>query len=221
MEIPILFESHHLLAIDKPCGLVVERDPYGYPSVEEWARGQYPFAGIVHRLDRPVSGLLLIAKKKSALKALNRQFEARTVEKTYLAIVEKALPLSEGSLEHWLARDRKGQKALVAEQGAKGAFLCQLEYKVLETLPSGLSLLEIRPLTGKFHQIRAQLAASGCPILGDEKYGAALPYRPDGIGLHAWKLSFMEPQEGRPLSLVAPVPGYAVWREFPYFAGNF
>ena len=219
MDLPILFETPHLSVINKPNGLLVERDRHGYPSVEEWAQERWPFVGIVHRLDRPVSGVLLLARKKSALKDLNRQFEARTVGKTYLAIVENPLPHLEGILEHWLVKDQKGKRSMVAEPGAKGAFFCSLGFRTLQALPSGLTLLEIKPHSGKFHQIRVQLAASGCPIAGDEKYGASLPYQPDGIALHAWQLLFNEPPEGKPLLVKAPCPEHSLWRRFDYLHG--
>ena len=196
----VLFETAQLLVVHKPCGLVVERDPHGYASVEEWAfrylsgkTRKPPFVGIVHRLDRPVSGVLLIAKKKSALKALNRQFEVRSVEKTYLAVVEKAPEKPQGELKHWIVKDPKNKRAHIVQEGAKDASPAQLTYKLLETRPDGTALLEVHPLTGKYHQIRVQLAAIGCPIIGDEKYGATRAYHPDCIALQAWKLKFRDP----------------------------
>lgn len=218
MEIPILYESPQLLAVNKPNGLPVERDPHGYSSVEAWAAGIWPFVGIVHRLDRPVSGVLLLARKKSALKDLNRQFEARTVKKIYLAIVEKAPPLPEGMLEHWMIKDQKGKRAQISAADAKGAYQCRLTYRLLQSLPDGRSLLEVRPQTGKFHQIRVQLSAMGCPIAGDEKYGSGTTYMPDGIALHAWQLKVADPVEGQALELKAPCPEHALWREFDYLA---
>lgn len=220
MEIPLLFESPHFLAISKPNGLVVERDPHGYPSVEDWAGKLWPFVGIVHRLDRPVSGVLLLAKKKSALRNLNRQFEARTVVKIYLAITEHTPSSPEGLLEHWLIKDQKGKKALLAEPSGQGAFQCNLNYRVLQTTPSGLSLLEIHPQSGKFHQIRAQLSAAGWPIVGDEKYGAKLPYLPNGIALHAWQLHFADPANGASIQLKAPCPAHSLWTDFDYLSAH-
>lgn len=210
----ILFETPQLAALNKPCGLVVERDPHGYPSVEEWAAGRWPFAGIVHRLDRPVSGLLIIAKKRSALKNLNRQFEARTVEKVYLAIVEAPPPSPSGTLEHWIGKDQKNKRAVVMPADAPGAFPARLDYLLLGASGDGLSLLEVRPHSGKFHQIRVQLSAVGCPIAGDEKYGAARSYMPEGIALHAWKLRLEDPASGEPLSLEAPRPDHPFWKNF-------
>ena len=209
--VPVLYESPHLLAIDKPGGLVVERDPHGYPSVEEWALEylattvKNPYVGIVHRLDRPVSGVLLIAKKKSVLRELNRQFEQRSVEKIYLAVVERVPDETFGTLEHWIGKDQKEKRAIVKPAPTAGAFACKLEYELRKTLPNGRALLEVRPHTGKFHQIRVQLAAVGCPIVGDEKYGATSSFKPDAIALHAWKLGFTDPVSGEWIWVEAPV----------------
>lgn len=204
MTTSILYDTPSLFAIDKPCGVVVERDPHGYPSVEEWAQGLLPWVGIVHRLDRAVSGVLLLAKKKSALRELNRQFEERTVEKIYLALVERAPEAPRAVLEHWLGKDQKNKRALVSRAGAKGAFECRLEYELRETFPDGSALLEVRPHTGKFHQIRAQLSAIGCPIVGDEKYGAGRVFAPNCIALHAWRLGFDDPATGARVVVTAP-----------------
>jgi len=200
-DIPILLETPQLLVLNKPAGLAVERQWHGYPSVEDWALNylsrttRKPFVGIVHRLDRPVSGVLLLAKKRAALKDLNLQFAERRVEKVYRAIVAGCPAAKSGTLEHWLVKDAEQKRAIVAKRGAAGAALCELKYEVLED-QAGNALLEIRPLQGKFHQIRAQLSAAGMPILGDEKYGSTLPYRPGAIALQAWSLRFREPAEG-------------------------
>lgn len=208
-DIPILLETAQLLVVNKPAGLVVERLPQGYPSVEEWALGylgalaRKPFIGIVHRLDRPVSGVLLLAKKPAALKELNRQFAGRQVEKIYRAIVERPPVAKAGTLTHWLSKDPAAKRAVVSKTGAAGAVLCELKYKVMGEAQGGTQL-EIRPMQGKFHQIRAQLAAAGMPILGDEKYGATLPYRPGAIALHAWSLRFRNPADGAWVTVIAP-----------------
>ncbi|MBK7409231.1 MAG: RNA pseudouridine synthase [Saprospirales bacterium] len=150
--------------------------------------------------------MLLIAKKKSALQELNRQFEARSVEKIYLAMVENPPAESSGMLAHWVGKDQKEKRAMVQPANSPGAFLCQLDYQVQKTLPNGHTLLEVRPHTGKFHQIRIQLATMGCPIVGDEKYGATSAFVPNGIALHAWKLSFTDPLSGERLWVEAPSP---------------
>lgn len=203
----ILYESSWLLAIDKPAGLLVEKSPY-YPSVEVWAeeyiaqQTQKPFVGIVHRLDRPVSGVLLLAKKKAALKDLNAQFSQHQIQKIYLALVEALPPKPADVLVHWLKKDLKNKKALVFNKPTKDAVECRLDYHLREKI-GPYQLLEIHLHTGKFHQIRAQLAAIGCPIIGDEKYGATIPYQPESIALHAWKLTTYDLLTQLPLTMEA------------------
>jgi 23S rRNA pseudouridine1911/1915/1917 synthase len=198
----ILLETPQLLVVNKPAGMAVERQQHGYPSVEEWA-WQYlsaatkkPFVGIVHRLDRPVSGVLLLAKKRAALKDLNLQFAERRTEKIYRAIVQQAPPNAAGTLVHWLARNAEGKQAIVVAEGTVGAARCELKYSVLEEVAQGC-LLEIKPIQGRFHQIRAQLAAAGMPIIGDVKYGSAIPFLPEAIALHAHSLRFRDPADGQ------------------------
>ncbi len=208
MDIPVLRETTHWLAIDKPAGLITERNPWEASAesivFEHLHRGRRPpFLGIVHRLDRVTSGVLLMAKKPSALKALNRQFAERRVRKTYLAVVEQAPAEQEGELIHWLLKSQQEKRALVYEQEQPGSVRCSLRYRLLED-----NLLEVQPATGKFHQIRAQLAAIGCPIIGDQTYGASQAYLPNAIMLHAWKLEFTDPQSEESICLEAPLP----WR---------
>jgi 23S rRNA pseudouridine1911/1915/1917 synthase len=198
----ILLETPQLLVVHKPAGMAVERQLHGYPSVEDWAwqylsaASKKPFVGIVHRLDRPVSGVLLLAKKRAALKDLNLQFAERRTEKIYRAIVQQAPQNAAGTLVHWLARNAEGKQAIVVAEGAVGAARCELKYSVLEELAQGF-LLEIKPIQGRFHQIRAQLAAAGMPIIGDAKYGSTIPYLPEAIALHAHSLRFRDPADGQ------------------------
>lgn len=212
MVLNVLYESKWVLAIHKPAGLPVEKSPY-YPSAEAWAE-QYllqqtpkPFIGIVHRLDRSVSGVLLLAKKKAALKDLNEQFANRQILKQYLAVVEYEPQQPAATLQHWLKKDLKNKKALIFNEPAKDAVVCELKYSVSAPISNGY-LIEIELLTGKFHQIRAQFAAIGCPILGDTKYGATHSYQPESIALHAWKLRFRDPFSGETQTVEAPAPFY-------------
>ncbi|MFN7115815.1 MAG: RluA family pseudouridine synthase [Saprospiraceae bacterium] len=210
MEIDILYESTWLLAVNKPAGVLVEKSPY-YPSVETWAenyvaqQSKKPFVGIVHRLDRPVSGVLLLAKKKAALKDLNEQFRLRTIQKTYLALVENEPPTPSGALLHWLKKDIINKKAIIYNNAVKQSEECRLDYNIIEK-KGAFYLLQITLHTGKFHQIRAQLAAIGCPIVGDEKYGAAHFYKNDAIALHANRLIFKDPLTAQPVIVEAPAP---------------
>jgi 23S rRNA pseudouridine1911/1915/1917 synthase len=206
LELPIIRETAHWLAIDKPAGLITERNPWEASAealvFDYLQRGRRPpFLGIVHRLDRVTSGVLLLAKKKSALRELNRQFAERQVQKTYLAMVEQLPAHAEGELTHWLVKSQAEKRALVYAQEQPGSLRCSLHYRCL----SG-NLLEVRPATGTFHQIRAQLAAIGCPIAGDQLYGASQVYRPRAIMLHAWRLQFTDPSSGQAVALEAPPP---------------
>ncbi len=199
----IIKETPQYLAINKPAGLIVEKNPYESPTIEEMAleylQSSKPnaYLGIIHRLDRVTSGVLILAKKKSALKAFNEQFSRRQVQKTYLALVENSPSKMKATLTHWLEKDFKNKRAIIHNNPSKNAVKCQLRYRLLQE-HSKRYVLEIQPLTGKFHQIRGQLAAIGCPIVGDEKYGA--DFNPNfgkiKIGLHAHKLKFRDTTSG-------------------------
>ncbi len=191
--------------------MLVELNPFG-ESVESLV-AQYlsqtskkPFVGIAHRIDRVTSGLVLVAKKKSTLKWLNEQFSTRQIQKTYLAATEKTPPTPQGKLKHWLEKDLLHKRAITWDQPGKSRQESLLEYRFLRQLYGQNALLEIQPLAGRFHQIRAQLGAIGCPIIGDEKYGAKTVYQPDGIQLHAWKLRFRPAPDEPVQALEAPAP---------------
>ena len=211
----ILHETSHWIAVDKPGGLIVERNPFESPTVEELVLAHLsqaranPFIGIVHRLDRVTSGVLLVAKKKSALKNLNEQFRLRQVQKTYLALVEAKPPAEEGELIHWLEKDQQEKRAQVVDTASGQGSECTLSYRQLWVDDNGRALLEVSPITGKYHQIRAQLAAIGCPIVGDLHYGAAEAYQPNQIMLHAWKLAFFDPAKKRQVEVEAAAPEWA------------
>lgn len=216
----ILFEDYYLLAIHKPAGLSSERGSSAHPSAETDALLYFtqqlqrassskrlkatPYLRAVHRIDRPTSGVLLFAKTKMALTELMAQFEQRTVQKIYHAWVERPPASPEGSLRNWLAKDESGKKALVKEREGRGTQNAELSYRTLETDKTG-ALLEITPATGRFHQIRAQLAHIGCPIAGDVLYGAK-PWNPNEIKLHAHRLQFRHPKSGEPVTIECPAP---------------
>lgn len=199
MQIPILLETKQYLVLDKPHGLNVERLPQGFPSVEEWVTAyqlqkgiRKPYTGIVHRLDRPVGGLLIVALKKMALKDLNEQFRLQEVQKHYLARVQGRPPATDGELRHWIEKDQLNKKAIAHHKPTKQSVESMLHYKVL-AFEGQTSLLEIKPASGKFHQIRVQLASIGCPIVGDIKYGARVGFQAEGIALQAYRFAFTDP----------------------------
>lgn len=216
----ILFEDYYLLAINKPAGLSSESGQERHPSAEQeallyfaqqlqknssstWVK-RTPYLRAVHRLDRASSGVLVFAKTKQALTALMEQFEQRSVEKIYLAMVEKQPPAPSGHLQNWLVKDDSGRKALISEKQVRNSQQCILDYVVLSGAQKSF-LLEVHPKTGRFHQIRAQLAHIGCAIVGDVLYGGK-PWREHEIKLHAKGLTFKHPKTGEVMTLEAALP---------------
>ena len=196
--LPILHTGRNYVAVAKPAGITVEAYQ-DHDTVEARAWGQFrrprspkrPFVGIVHRLDRPVSGVLLLARNKSTLRELNRIFASGQVTKSYLARTRVPLPGQEGRLTDWLVKDNLARRARVGSRGVEGAKSSELTYKLLGHDEGGFTY-EIQPITGRYHQIRVQLAAAGAPIVGDDKYGSTTPYLDNQIMLHARSLSFPE-----------------------------
>lgn len=214
MDLEIIFENNDYLVVNKPARLITEVNPFESPTVESLVfdylarTKKKPYVGVVHRLDRVTSGVMVFAKKKSILKKLNTLFQEKQVQKTYWAITQRLPESSSGTLEHFLFKDQKNKKAVIFPGKKKDAKPCKLDYQLLIE-SNGLFLLEVKPLTGRFHQIRAQLAFVGCPIIGDEKYGSTRELKRLSIGLHARKLSFPDLEKGRSeVSYTAQVPDY-------------
>ena len=213
----IIFESTALIVINKESGVISEQNPFEALSAESQVRhylGQGlkpPFVGVAHRLDRVTSGLLIFAKKKSTLKQLNQWFADRKIQKTYLAITATPPKPAKGILEHYLFTDKAAKKALVYDHPKGGTKPARLHYRTLEMNEYG-ALLEVKPSTGRFHQIRAQLSHIGCPILGDEKYGGS-PLIPNSIALHAWKIKLPEALNESPIEFET-LPGSEIWASF-------
>lgn len=213
----ILAETKSWLAVNKPAGISVECQPGVSDTLEDLIlsylqeKNNRPFLGIVHRLDRLTSGVLLFAKKKSTLSSLNAQFRAGTTKKIYLARTVHAPQNTQGTLRHWLLKDQLGKKALILPYQHKDAAEVILKYTVKPLKDHGY-LWEIQLLSGKFHQIRAQLAAIGCPILGDILYGGIPVTEHAAIALHAWKLTFQNPENGETIPLIAPLPTHVFWQ---------
>ncbi len=216
----ILFEDYYLLVVEKPAGLSTESGGAKHPSAEQEALLYFtqslmknttskrlkvtPFLRAAHRLDRPASGILLLAKTKTALTNVMAQFENRTVQKTYLATTERSPALPSAELRHWLRKDESGKQAIITEQQVRSSQLATLTYRTQVRVGSG-ALLEVQPSTGRFHQIRAQLAHIGCPIVGDLAYGGHI-WQPDRIKLHAHRLALLHPKTGEPLVFESPQP---------------
>ncbi len=224
----ILYEDNHIIAVNKAPGEIVQGDKTGdkplSEMLKEYIKVKYNkpgevFLGVPHRLDRPTSGVVLFARTSKALYRLNEMFKDKSlgsnemsnvncqlsIKKTYWAIVQGAPKLPEGHLEHYLTRNELQNKSYIARLGAKDAKQAILNYRTLAT-GDHYTLLEVELLTGRHHQIRCQLAAIGCPIKGDLKYGARRS-NPDGsISLHARQITFVHPVRKEPLTIVAPVP---------------
>ena len=206
----ILHQAPGYVVIDKPAGIAVEKN-FNNDTVEARAQVQWrrprstklPFVGIVHRLDRPVSGCLIVARNKSTLRLLNKAFEEKKVDKSYLARTAAPLPAEKGSLKHYLARDRMGRRAVASKRPLAGAKESLLHYKLVGRADEDY-LYEIRPITGRFHQIRIQLATAGAPIIGDVAYGSERAYLPNCICLRAIRLGFTDPASGEQTTIDAP-----------------
>ena len=211
----ILYEDNHLIAVNKAPGEIVQGDKTGdqplSDTLKEYIKLKYNkpgevFLGVPHRLDRPTSGVVLFARTSKALVRLNEMFKNHdAMRKTYWAIVQGAPKQPEARLENYLVRNEQQNKSYIAKPGAKDAKLAVLTYRTL-TKGDHYSLLEVELLTGRHHQIRCQLAAIGCPIKGDLKYGAKRS-NPDGsISLHARQITFVHPVRKEQVTITAPVP---------------
>lgn len=215
----IIKETPYWIAVNKPTGVIVEKNPYesltmeGQVSAHLQQKTKQPFVGVVHRLDKATSGVLIFAKKRSALKKLNRQFEERSVQKIYWALVDGELPSNTGQLDHWLVKDAKTKRANIVEETVKEAKKASLLYKVLAE-KGDITLVEITLLTGRYHQIRAQFAAIACPIIGDLKYRQEGDEYAKEIALHARELTIRDPQRENERNLKAPLPAQAWWDPF-------
>lgn len=217
----VLYEDNHIIAVNKTCNEIVQGDKTGDTPLSEvvkaYIKEKYNkpgevFLGVAHRLDRPTSGVVLFARTSKALTRLNEMFKSHEqIKKTYWAIVQGAPKVPEARLENYLVRNESQNKSYIAKLGAKDAKLAVLTYKTL-VLGDHYTLLEVNLETGRHHQIRCQLAAIGCPIKGDLKYGAKRSNTDGGISLHARQIEFIHPVSKQHICITAPVPDDALWR---------
>lgn len=216
----VLYEDNHILIVNKSPGEIVQGDKTGdTPLVETlkvWLKNKYAkpgnvFCGVVHRLDRPVGGLVIFAKTSKALARLNDMFRNGEVKKTYWAITRNTPPKTENTLTHYITTTERNNKSYVSAIEKKGSQKAVLTYRHIAS-SDRYHLLEVNLLTGRKHQIRVQLSAIGCPIKGDLKYGDKRS-NPDGsISLLSHRIEFIHPVSGKKIDITAPVPNDNLWK---------
>lgn len=219
----VLYEDNHIIIVNKTASEIVQGDKTGDTPlseiVKQYLKEKYQkpgnvFIGVTHRLDRPVSGLVVFAKTSKALGRLNEMFRVGEVKKTYWAIVKNMPPEPEGELVHYLVRNEKQNKSYAYDSEKPGSKKAILHYRLIGR-SDNYCLLEVDLKTGRHHQIRCQLAKMGCPIRGDLKYGFPRS-NPDGsICLHARRVRFVHPVSKEIIEVVAPVPDSNLWHAFP------
>ena len=221
----ILYEDNHLLIVNKLPSEIVQGDKTGdiclLDDVKEYIKVKYNkpgnvFAGLVHRIDRPVSGVVLFAKTSKALSRMTEKVKDRDFHKTYLALVKNHPPKEADVLEDYIVKNEKMNKSFVTTSANKEAKLARLSYRVIGR-SDNFYLLEIELFTGRHHQIRCQLANIGCPIKGDLKYGYPRSNPDASICLHAYRISFEHPTLKTPIEVVAPLPETMPWPAFEEF----
>lgn len=222
MQLQILYEDNHIIAVNKRSSDIVQGDKTGDTPlsdfVKQYIKEKYNkpgdvFVGTVHRIDRPVSGIVLFAKTSKALARLNQMFQTKEIQKTYWAIVKNKPPLEKGNLVHYLKKNEAKNMSKAFEKETSGALRSELNYEIIAHSDTYF-LLEINPLTGRHHQIRIQLSTMGCPIKGDLKYGFDRSNKDASIHLHARKIEFIHPVKKEPLIITAPVPNEQLWKVF-------
>jgi 23S rRNA pseudouridine1911/1915/1917 synthase len=218
----VLYEDNHLLIVNKSPGIPSQGDSSGDLSLielcknylkEKYKKPGAVFLGLVHRLDRPVGGVVVLARTSKALTRMTALFRNKETQKIYWAIVKAKPNPPEGTLRHWLLKDEKKNRTTAFKKETPAAQYAELDYRVIAS-EEGLWLVEVKPLTGRPHQIRVQLASIGCPIKGDIKYGDDEPNEDASICLHARQLSFQHPVQKVPLTVKAPLPRMGLWKYF-------
>lgn len=218
-DFEVLYTDNHLIAVNKSSGQIVQGDKTGDAPLSElvadylsktFNKPGAAFIGVIHRIDRPVSGVVLFARTGKGLARLNEQFRERKVSKTYWALVEGTPSEDAGVLVHYLSKNEEKNQSRALLQARDGFLRCELSYKVIRKLDR-YTLLEVNPITGRHHQIRVQLSAEGWPIKGDVKYGARRGNPDRSICLHARSLTFLQPVSGESVTVSAKLPGTEAW----------
>ena len=218
-NLQVLFEDNHLIIVNKRAGDIVQGDKTGDKPLsevvksflkEKYNKSGNVYLGVVHRLDRPTTGIVVFSKTSKALPRLNKLFADKEAKKTYWALVKSAPPKEQDTLINWLKKNPKNNKSTAYSSEVHGSKKAILHYKLIKALDN-YYLLEIELETGRHHQIRSQLASIGCPIKGDLKYGFDRSNPDASISLHARKLEFKHPVKKEKLSIVAPLPQDSLW----------
>jgi len=225
----LIYEDNHIIAINKTGNELVQGDKTGDTplsvEVKAYIKSKYNkpgevYLGVTHRLDRPTSGVVLFARTSKALTRLNKMFKEKdAIKKTYWAVVDQKPEKTEGTLHHWLVRNTQQNKSYASSDEKPNSQEAWLSYQLLASSDK-YHLLEIDLLTGRHHQIRAQLAAIGCKIKGDMKYGFPRSNPDGGIHLHARKIEFIHPVSKEQIAITAPVPDDALWKFFENSVGK-
>ncbi|MBP6373972.1 MAG: RluA family pseudouridine synthase [Flavobacterium sp.] len=218
-NLQVIHEDNHLIIVNKRVGDIVQGDKTGDVPLSEVVKAyikhkyQKPgavFLGVVHRLDRPTSGIVVFAKTSKALARLNELFSSRQTQKTYWAVVKNEPPKPADTLQHYISRNEKNNTSKAHTKEVPNSKMALLDYQIIQKL-NAYYALEIQLHTGRHHQIRAQLAAIGCPIKGDLKYGFDRSNPDGGIHLHARKLVFTHPVSKEMIDITAPTPPDVIW----------
>lgn len=215
----ILFEDNHLIVVNKISGVLVQGDKTGdstlIDQIKKYLKIKYKksgkvFLGLVHRIDRPTSGVVVFAKTSKSLVRLNKQFQERKIKKTYWAITEKKENLKSQTIKNWLKKNKKQNKSYVHPNKIEGSKIAKLKFNILKVL-NNYMLIEINPITGRHHQIRAQLSDVGLTIKGDLKYGSKRNNLDGSIDLHARNINFEHPVRKKQIYIEAPIPNREPW----------
>ncbi|OUR91114.1 RNA pseudouridine synthase [Flavobacteriales bacterium 34_180_T64] len=218
-NLQVLYEDNHLIIINKRAGDIVQGDKTGDQPLSDIVKAYLKdkfnkpgnvYLGVVHRLDRPTSGVVMFAKTSKALPRLNKLFADKKADKTYWAVVKNQPPKNENTLIHWLKKNPKNNKSSAYSKEVNGSKKAILSYKILKALDN-YYVLEIELETGRHHQIRSQLSSIGCPIKGDLKYGFDRSNKDASISLHARRLKFVHPVSKIDIDIVAPLPEDPIW----------
>ena len=216
----VVYEDNHIIIVNKAVGELVQGDRTGdvplVDIVRQWIKEKYNkpgnvFCGLTHRIDRPTCGLVVLARTSKGLTRMNELFRRGEVHKTYWAIVKNRPPHDSATLTHWLTSVEKNNKTYASLHPRQGAVKAVLNYRLLASTDR-YHLLEVDLITGRKHQIRCQLAAIGCPIKGDLKYGAERSNPDGGIGLQSHRITFTHPVSGKVIDVTAPLPHDALWQ---------